>query len=401
MSTSIKIVHTISAPAGQVYRAFTNATALREWLCDTATVQSSPGGRCFLAWNSGYYACGEYTKLQPDREVSVIWNGRDDPAPTRVTVMINALDNGSTTLAIEQTGLENTPLWERTREEISSGWENGLKNLASVLENGPDLRIVTRPMIGIMFGEFNKKRAAELNIPVTEGLYIEGVIDGMGAQKAGMLHNDVIISINNKPTTDFAHLANTLQGLKAGDEVEVGIYRGPGKKRLHMVLSQRPMPAIPATAKEFGNMVRKRNDETDAALAVLLDSVTEAEASFKPKKDGWSVKENLAHLIHGERENHIYIHDLIFSQERVADGFTDNLPARVSATVTAYGTMKALFEEVKRSEVETTELLTNLPEDFCANKARFWRLAFSLLQFPTHTNEHIAQIKTTIEAARK
>jgi uncharacterized protein YndB with AHSA1/START domain len=37
-----------------VYRAFTNSTALREWLCDTATVSPRLGGG-FTAWNGYAY----------------------------------------------------------------------------------------------------------------------------------------------------------------------------------------------------------------------------------------------------------------------------------------------------------------------------------------------------------
>ena len=54
----------INAPPTQVYNAFTNATALKEWLCDVATVKPKPGGRMYLAWNDGYYCSGEFTDLE-------------------------------------------------------------------------------------------------------------------------------------------------------------------------------------------------------------------------------------------------------------------------------------------------------------------------------------------------
>ena len=42
---SIQLKRGIAAPAAALYQAFTNATALTGWLCDTATVQPRPGGR--------------------------------------------------------------------------------------------------------------------------------------------------------------------------------------------------------------------------------------------------------------------------------------------------------------------------------------------------------------------
>ncbi len=64
MATRLKYVQTIRTSPAQVYRSFTNAAALRVLLCDTASVAPRPIGRSCIAWNSGYYASGEYTKVQ-------------------------------------------------------------------------------------------------------------------------------------------------------------------------------------------------------------------------------------------------------------------------------------------------------------------------------------------------
>lgn len=401
MNTSLKFVQTINASAPLVYRAFTKATALREWLCDIATVDPKVGGRIFLAWNSGYYSSGEYVKLLADREVTFIWSGRDDPAPTRVTVHINALDSGATTLSVEHTGIENSPQWAKASEEISRGWNNGLRNLVSVLEAGPDLRITNRPMMGIMFGDFNKKRAEELGVPVSEGMRLEGTVDGMGAQKGGLMKNDVIVAIGGKPTPDFASVTNVLQGLEAGNHVDITVYRGPEKKRLSMELSRRPLPEIPPNVKALGDTLKKLNAQTDEEIKQALQGVSDAEASFKPAPGEWSVKEILAHLIHDERDKHGYITELVFSEERVSDGYGDNLPARTSATVAVYQTMDALLEEFQRCEMETVHIISNLPEEFNSNRASFWRLAFNALQYPIHSREHLSQMTNCIDAARK
>ncbi len=400
MATSLKFVETISAPASQVYRAFTNATALREWLCTNASVDPKPGGRYFVAWDNGYYACGEFTKVSQDREVHFIWNGRDDPEPTRVHVNITSLDNGSTTLSLEHNGLDSTPQWEKARGEISHGWDLGIKNLISVLEKGPDLRIVNRPMLGVLFGDYNSKRAKELGVPVDTGLRVDGVVDGLGAQKAGLQKNDVIVSLNGKPTQDFPSILTILQGLQAGQEVEVGFYRGHEKKRMDMLLAHRPLPEIPATPAAFGEAIAKLNLEAAAILEEVLQGVSEEEADFKPAPEEWSIKEVLAHFIHGERDTHSYINDYVYSQERVADGYGENMPARTLATVQSYKTIPALLAALKRVEAETVFIVSHLPEHFVANKGSYWRLAFSMLQFPVHTKEHAEQIKVILAAAR-
>ena len=401
MTTSLKFVHTISVPPSQVYRAFTNATALREWLCDVATIDAKPGGRFYVAWNTGYYASGEYVKLQTDHEVIFIWSGRDDPSPTRVTVNINALDNGATTLALEQIGLDNSPPWTKTLEEVSRGWNEGLTNLISILENGADLRITRRPMMGIMFGDFNKKKAEELAIPVSEGLRLDSTMDGMGAQKAGLRKNDVIVGMGGKPVSDYNSVINQLQHKKAGESIEVAFYRGSEKKHVDMELSTRPLPEIPKTSKQFGEMLQKRYSEMDTELSAALKGVTDKEAAFYPAPGEWNVMEVIAHLLHGERDNQTWINDMVFSQERVSDGYGDNHPARIAATTAVYKTKDAILDELFRSEQETIYIAGHLADDFVANKASFWRVAFTLLESPVHTHEHIEQINANVAAARK
>jgi len=68
-SLSFSLSLEIKASAEEIYRAFTNATALREWLCDVASTDPLPGGRIYFAWNSGNFAAGNFTKTVPVREI--------------------------------------------------------------------------------------------------------------------------------------------------------------------------------------------------------------------------------------------------------------------------------------------------------------------------------------------
>jgi uncharacterized protein YndB with AHSA1/START domain len=52
-SKTLTIKRAIDAPAEEIYRAFTNSQALREWFCDIAFVQPREGGRLLCAWNTG------------------------------------------------------------------------------------------------------------------------------------------------------------------------------------------------------------------------------------------------------------------------------------------------------------------------------------------------------------
>ena len=62
-----------------------------------------------------------------------------------------------------------------------------------MLGSGPDLRITNRPMMGISPSDFNAEIAKKLGVPVNTGMRLDGVVDGMGAQSAGLQKDDVLI----------------------------------------------------------------------------------------------------------------------------------------------------------------------------------------------------------------
>ena len=390
----------VKAPPAEVYRAFTNATALREWLCNIATLAPRAGGRLYLWWNSGYYTSGEFITAEPQEKIVFTWHGRGEPGPTKVQITFAAKD-GDTQVAIEHMDIGTSGEWSKILLEIEKGWKKGLENLASVLETGEDLRFVLRPMLGIFFGDYDADKAKELGVPVTEGIRLEGVVEGMGAQAAGLQKEDILVNLAGIPTPEYYSLENALQHHRAGDQIEVVFYRGREKKNLTMELSRRPIPEIPAAAKDLADAVRKRYAELEAELDNFFSGVTEEEASFKPAPDDWSVKENLAHLIQGERGTQSYLAELISGQERYADDFGDNVHAYVAATAATYPTLKALIQELKRSDTETVEFIARMPVEFLARKGSYWRTAYNLLDTPFHFHEHVAQMTAALDAARK
>lgn len=395
----VTIDKTIQAIPSQVYNAFTNASALREWMCHVATVSPKAGGHFFVAWNQGYYACGEYTHLEPCEKVSFTWQGRGEPGVTTVTILLKDQD-GSTHLALEHSGFGSGDQWAQTIEDIRRGWIDGIENLASVLETGQDLRFTLRPMLGIGINDFDSEIARRLGVPVSKGIRIDNIIDGMGAQDAGLQSDDVIVFLDGKPVGDYSDIPTVLQPFRAGDKVEVVFYRGSEKKELPMILSKRPLPEIPPTPQALGEIVRERNDRMIRELMDFITGITEYEADYKPGKDDWSVKEILAHLIHGERSFQDYIPEILGGQEPQYDDYAGNLQARVEATVASYPTLPEIVEEFRRSLIESAALLAHLPVEVTAKKSSYWRLCYNSLENPYHFESHLDQMRATTQAAK-
>lgn len=389
----------INAPRSQVYHAFTNATVLREWCCDIATVDPKTGGRLYMAWNAGFYTAGEYVSLKEDEQVVFTWLGRGEPASSKVEINLKE-HNGGTLLHLTHSEIGEGPEWEGARVEFKKGWTNGLENLASLLETGEDMRFVMRPMLGITINDFNEEIANQLGVPVTKGIRIDDTLENMGAQAAGLQNNDVIIGMNGMDVEDFASLNISLTGLKAGDSCDVVFYRGPEKKTVNMELSKRPLPEIPESPVELSHALEKQYLESEKQLNDFFDSITDEEASYKINQDEWSVKEVLAHLIQGERFYQFYVTELVGSQERWSDGYGGNVPGFIEATTESYGSLDNMRAELKRSRQETVMLFAKLPANFVEQKGTYWRLSYGALEGAFHDLAHLDQMQRSVESAR-
>ncbi|MGB3702608.1 MAG: SRPBCC domain-containing protein [Anaerolineales bacterium] len=399
-SDTLSFNQVINTDPENAYRAFTNATQLRGWLCNVATVVPRTGGRFYLWWESGYYTSGEFTATESGVETSFTWFGKGEPAPSRVVVTFTPQDGG-TLVTVNHEGLGTGEAWERSRSEIGKGWQNALENLNSVVTSGEDLRFVSRPMLGIILDEFNEQIAEKLGLPSAEGIRLGGTVAGMGAEAAGLQENDVMTIMGGMPTIDFESLNQALNARKAGDTIEVVFYRDGKQQILQMTLSGRPIPEIPATAEGLAQAVGKIYKGIEQVLIDFLSGVSEEQASFKPAPSEWSIKGNLAHFIQGERFFQQYIGELVSGQERFADDYGGNIDEFLEATIVAYPTVQDLVNEYKHNMVETVHFLANLPHEFIARKGEYWRLAYDLLQDPYHFNSHLEQMQAALEAARK
>ncbi len=390
----------IQADPEQIFFALSNASALKEWMCDVATLSPKAGGRIYLAWNSGFYAAGEFTVFEPDHRLVFTWFGRSEPAPTLVEITLTP-EKDHTSVKVIHSGLGSGEVWEKMIDEVKEGWPSSLENLASVLESGPDLRFILRPMLGINGGDFNKEIAAHLEVPVFEGLRLDGVLETMGAFAAGLRKDDVIITMDSQPIRDYESLAKVLSSHRAGDKLEVEFYRGPEKNVTLLELSRRPIPEIPSDIPGLVGEIKLRYAGLLSRLDEILNGVSEAEADFKPGAEVWNVKEILTHLIHGERDGQTSLTEIVGSQVRWADDFAGNLPMRTRATLHALPTLIDLRAELERLFDETIALYENLPPDLPEKrKGAWWGIAYYAVEPPYHEFGHFEQIEEALRAAR-
>ncbi len=390
----------INAPADLIYRAFTSAAAFREWLCDFSTSNPVEGGRLYLAWENGYFASGHFTALEPQKTIAFSWIGKQEPAWTQVKVQIKPVDGETCHLTLTHSGLGQEEVWQNARNEITKGWEKGLANLKSTLETGLDLRITGRPLLGVYPEDMTKEKSKQLEMPISEGMFIRSVIPDYGAEAAGMQAGDVVVAVNGQHISGMKDMKMAMGDHDVGDTVAVDVYRNDQTITLSVKLQSQNVEALPDTPEQLAKELALRNTKGLDALDQALKGVTEAEASFSPGPDEWSAKEVLAHLIHVERENHIWINDLVSGQERFYDQWPGNRLFQLRATLAAYPNLNTLLAEFRRSLKETVANVAFLEHDLTRQKATYWRLGYTLIQQPKHFHEHIQQIEDAIRTAR-
>lgn len=389
----------VQAPLKFAYRAFTNATSLREWLCDVATVAPHPRGRMYLWWAGDFYSSGHYLELEENKRVKFRWYSSIDPAPTEVTVTFTEKDGGVNVRMDHE--VPSDEAWKNMAEGFRNNWQDSLRNLKSVLETGIDLRIAERPMLGIVPGDFSPEQAKALNVPVLEGMRLDATVEGMGAKRAGIERDDVLVSMAGKPiTNDFTSLQLAIAGKKGGDVIEVEFYRGAEKKKVSMELTKRPMADVPFNSVELAKKARALMEPALAEIEKCFEGYSDEQAMKRPEPNEWSALEVVAHLIQGERFNVIYLASLVDGYEAVSDGFGSNISESMTAMVKANPSIKLMMEALRRSVDEILLFVEMLPADFVANKGSYYRFGSGLLQPEFHLNAHTDQLRKALEAAK-
>ncbi|GAB4572154.1 MAG: hypothetical protein Fur0017_23050 [Anaerolineales bacterium] len=389
----------VQVPLKFAYRAFTNATSLREWLCDVATVAPHPRGRMYLWWAGDFYSSGHYLELEENKRVKFRWYSSIDPAPTEVTVTFTEKDDGVNVRMDHDVPSDES--WKKIAEGFRQNWEDSLRNLKSVLETGIDLRIAERPMLGVVPGDFSEEQAKHLGVPVHEGMRLDATVEGMGAHRAGLQRDDVLVSMAGKPiTNEFSSLQLAIAGKKGGDVVEVEFYRGAEKKKISMELTKRPMPDVPFNPAELAKQIRALMEPALAEIEKCFEGFSDEQAMKRPEPNEWSALEVVAHLIQGERFNASFLSSLIDGYEPVADGFGSNVNESVAATVKANPSIKLMMDALRRSVEEILLYIEMIPEEFVANKGSYYRFGSGLLQPEFHLNAHTDQMRKALEAAK-
>jgi len=119
---------------------------------------------------------------------------------------------------------------------------------------------VIRPWLGVKGKFVTEELRTLIALPMVDGLLIQDVDESSPAAKAGLeageldvtvegepwvLGGDILVSLNGQDLRTPGHYARTLQGLKAGQTVELRVFRDGDYRTVSVTLGERPIPSLP------------------------------------------------------------------------------------------------------------------------------------------------------------
>ena len=162
-----------------------------------------------------------------------------------------------------------------------------------VVDDLIDYGSVKRAVLGITMGTVDKKFADEMKLSSVSGVYINEVLKGSAAEKAGLEKNDVIVAIDGQKITDASSVQAKVSGYHPGDKAEISYIRD-GKSKTTTVVFQAAAQEngetdVDGTTAFYGARLKAADTETLKALnlrsgveIVSLGSGKMAEAGAKP-----------------------------------------------------------------------------------------------------------------------
>lgn len=382
----------VSAPPPHIYRAFLSDIVATQWLCDIALIQEREGGAVFYGWNEAYSATGRFTRLTPNEHIAFTWQGTGEPTESTVTIDLTP-EGDSTRMKVSHVMPEH-PAWAEALDGVRDGWESGFEALEYMLKTGLDLRLMRRPMLGVYPNQLSPEEAAKRGIAEGYGLLLNGVVDGMSAQAAGLQADDIILRIDGHAIRDYASLRTSISSKIAGDTVSVDYIREGARHTLLMPLASRPVPESFASADALADALHSRYFAAFDEIAALLADVPESVCEQRPASDEWSVNEVLSHLIWTERYNQIWLVGIRANRDII--DWADNNPTHLVAALTLYPSASALLDGYRRELEATIATGRSLPSAIFAQKGLWNQVEQYLSNLNHHMLEHKQQIQQTL-----
>ncbi len=127
---------------------------------------------------------------------------------------------------------------------------------------------VVRGYLGISVRNLDEARQEAFKLKSRDGAFVEQVVPGFAAEKAGIKHGDVIVSVGGAPVKDTRDLIDTVSATPPGEVVRLGVIRDGRRVEVKATLDERLQDGEETAVGE-------RRDSGEDAIERLGASVAE------------------------------------------------------------------------------------------------------------------------------
>lgn len=383
----------IDVPVSQVYYSFSTRSGWGEWFAEKGFGHVESGSILEMVHETAGKLGIVFRELIPNERVQFALLNLKTLQSSEVEVVLTETEQG-TGVSITHSEIE-----DEAYERFKDFWQDGLHTLKVMLEDGKDPRIWGRPFLGVTVDDWvTPEIAAEKNLPTDSGMLLSNVIEGKGAEQAGMQGGDILVSVAGTPLVDYESLKGVFAKFRAGDTIDIEYFHGDELKKSDLTLSEYPVPEVPATAHDIAERLEHFYEKVNKVIDQLLEDTLEAQAEFRPAVGEWSAKEVIAHLIASEIDTISWMGSYIAGREEYV--YISNTPARIKSLLVAYPTIEELAARLRQTQQELVALISEVPAEVVSRKSSLIRLAMSYsLNITLHYKDHLNQLKSTLEAA--
>ena len=114
---------------------------------------------------------------------------------------------------------------------------NTAKRVADSLIAG---KSVSHPYIGVQGQTVSSDIATQYNLPVSEGAFVTGVVQGSPSQKAGLKTGDIVVAADGQPVKSVDDLIAAVRKKNVGDKMSITYYDGSNKKTVDVTIQEEP-----------------------------------------------------------------------------------------------------------------------------------------------------------------
>lgn len=207
----------------------------------------------------------------------------------------------------------NTAITSETGSFIGYSFAVPSNTARKVVEDILEFGDVQRGILGIQGGSLNSARAKYYGVNETEGVYVNSIEKGSGAEKGGIKKGDIIKNIDGYKIAKFSDLAGYLGSKRPNDVVDVTVLRNGKERIIPVTLVKIETYEIEDLGLEVRNTNKEQLREYDLSNGVLISNVFsrdmrkyDLEGSIitrlndRPVKDIEDIKRILARRSYGE-----------------------------------------------------------------------------------------------------